>query len=872
MEPKDFTVILQNLCEKCEIVYSNELYGNCVVSKDSLIITYAEYFAKSLSKDTRKAGVVMHTGSICFDILTIVFSALFNIVYDANDIVDSLNVGDIVFYQNQKYMYAGKFDCDGNPSNDFVELKKDDEYQSKACIPSSLWNRIVPYYGESKSLDGRGIRKKSSSIDAFFTDVLKYNKSDIPRTISTSSVIVMERDKVDDIVKNVSFKFSDKTIRLLDLVTVSYYTENNDYPYSGNREKSDPVLKFAGKMSVAADLVRNKTGNTNIGLIVCGNSVYDRSIGELSSVFNRRSLEYSYIVTPMRSDYEEIVNIIKEDYSPDVFVCTPDFLISQPLAFTEDNYLSKELKRKTDIILDKSIKPVILCSDDKINQKEFKRNLRALKNSSYISDELNEFIIDSYSLWNLFQNAPFSMKFLEGLIKSADISYFSPLEKLSSIKEISLTQLPSAIKTITEYIVNQLHSLYKLFYEHTPKEEELYNLVGRFSTKKVAIIVPKAIYKNILFKHPMLRHISPLGCVDIFTANDFGEAKIYDLIVNIGAFTGKKFDAFYCTSSKKVISLIYDFEKNIYDWREKQFLKTQLIMNRQSLLPIDFDEPDKTFEAAFDENDELIQIDAELTDKINDIILNSANKYFSIQEHRQSQMVNVVKAAVFESGEYVFFTKMFKAYCFDYNDKSLKEVSVDDLSNGDQLVFTKNNSETTDIIDNVIRELVYNNDSIADEIKHNYEISKIWKTELRDYMTQNKLKASDVAYSLTKFGATVQEITIRGWLDPDSHTVKPNDINNIIAIGRLTDNSDMENNPSSYYEPCNIIYRLRQQVREEIKNIIVKKFGGIVNNSDSLLSGIDDKIESMYDVLRIESIQNIEKTVPYSNSNRPLSL
>lgn len=38
------------------------------------------------------------------------------------------------------------------------------------------------------------------------------------------------------------------------------------------------------------------------------------------------------------------------------------------------------------------------------------------------------------------------------------------------------------------------------------------------------------------------------------------------------------------------------------------------------------------------------------------------------------------------------------------------------------------------------------------------------------------------------------------------------------------------------------------------------------------LKNIQDELDNMYDVLRIETITDIEKEIPATNTNRPLSL
>ena len=93
----------------------------------------------------------------------------------------------------------------------------------------------MPYQGSSEMYDGRGIRKgQGSARRDFFCDVLGYEVAGIPAHIDTSTVIVMPKDKAVDMIGNIAFLFNGKTARLLDLVTVSYFTENEEIRFGGN--------------------------------------------------------------------------------------------------------------------------------------------------------------------------------------------------------------------------------------------------------------------------------------------------------------------------------------------------------------------------------------------------------------------------------------------------------------------------------------------------------------------------------------------------------------------------------------------------------------------------------------------------------------
>jgi hypothetical protein len=105
------TEALKKIMEKCDILLKDE-----VISKELLLRTYADYFLKTIEKDRHNVGVVLHTGSMCFDAISIIYALASCMVYnesDAEEIIKSLSVGDRVLYgkkQRSRYVFEGVVD------------------------------------------------------------------------------------------------------------------------------------------------------------------------------------------------------------------------------------------------------------------------------------------------------------------------------------------------------------------------------------------------------------------------------------------------------------------------------------------------------------------------------------------------------------------------------------------------------------------------------------------------------------------------------------------------------------------------------------------------------------------------------------------
>jgi hypothetical protein len=90
---------LYELIQKCDICLNGE-----VISRELLLKTYAQFVSETICSDKHEVGVSLHTGSICFDLIIIVYAALSCLLYDQTppeDIVNSLKEGDLIIYNGR---------------------------------------------------------------------------------------------------------------------------------------------------------------------------------------------------------------------------------------------------------------------------------------------------------------------------------------------------------------------------------------------------------------------------------------------------------------------------------------------------------------------------------------------------------------------------------------------------------------------------------------------------------------------------------------------------------------------------------------------------------------------------------------------------
>ena len=227
--------LLYNIFKKCDIAIDGD-----IISKEQLMQFYKSFLNDVVDDDLTKTGVIMHTGSICFDAMLIIAAALSCILnndYDAEETISSLKQGDIVIYGKGKYYFEGIEVID--EQNAIIHIK--DDKKNAFHLPKSMWNLLTPYYGNSKKSGGNGI-KKNDKITGFYQNVLNVDKKDIPSVIDSSAVIVMSRERAEYLFSNLSI-ISDHTLyKLNELVTASYFSENKEYQIGSNSSKNESVL------------------------------------------------------------------------------------------------------------------------------------------------------------------------------------------------------------------------------------------------------------------------------------------------------------------------------------------------------------------------------------------------------------------------------------------------------------------------------------------------------------------------------------------------------------------------------------------------------------------------------------------------------
>ncbi len=559
--------VLLRLIESCNIYFEGSL-----ISKELIIQKYVDFFATSITSEDHSFSVAIHTGSLCFDIMSFIIVAIACITIDQTDpveIISSLTDGDMILYKNERYRWRGLEIMHGMT---YMKLEQDGRGKNgrstKWCPLETNKGLVKPYNGASDITDGRGIRRKKTNRSDFISYITGKEISDIPSVTGVSAVIVAERTSFDRIQRGTRIDYDEgKSIRLLDIVPASYYSDSNEtYQFGSNPSKEEPVLKIAGKVSIARELVLDKYGNKVVGLIVIGSDAISKGFSELEDLLHRKSLKFTHVTMSIHSENTEYYVSEKENHA--VFACTKRFLFRNSMPVIVRNPLTSELEQRIRNIINNEVTTKIINGGCSWHTYQTIRNaLFYIKLSEWDDEYKKKFIVVSYSILNLFTTAVFSMSTVEQMVTADELQFgiSSPFSRIEELRK--LVKCANSLELQCAFIADALENLYNSILTDSPKYQALKQMVLRASGKKVAIIIPKAYYADILCKDTMF---SRRG-VYITTANQFDDSQSYDKIIVVGDFSGKRFDALKCKATSDIIVLLYECELH---WFEKKKAKS----------------------------------------------------------------------------------------------------------------------------------------------------------------------------------------------------------------------------------------------------------------------------------------------------------
>ena len=867
-----------SMIEKCEIYYDD-----FIISSKSIMERYLSFFAEQLEKDEKTISFSFHTGAVCFDVVSVAAFALACFSYSlvSNDrIIETLQPGDMVLYNGERYRWCGveKEDkgCGEQKYIILMQNAKGKNGPEKSFIPyDKNKHKVKPYYGESIVTDGRGVRKARSNRNEFLSYIMDVSEAEVPSTLDISFVIIADKSEIIDICQHLRFVYGEgKSIFLTDFVPVSYFSASGDsFQIGKNPAKEEAVIKLTSKVSEARNLVLSKSGNRVVGLWSANATSLMDSASGLNDLLRRKSLRFAHVSLPYDSESCEMA--IEQYEDAFVFACTKELLEKDKRSDSNsdrNNPFLRELDLHINNIVRRKIEVVSVsgcwCWEE---YKKLKNTLNTLRQSNWSGDDKDNFILSAMALMNLFTGAFFTMNEMEraideGLLSAAVVSPRKRLEELRVIAYRSYLLQPQC-----ESIINNLSEMYQRLFEKSYKRDELNSILSANLGKRIAIIVPKAYYVDIFKKcFERFRGMSEIRCM---TANRFDSGEEYDLIVACSDIVGKKFDSLQCYASPELKILLYDCERRMFHFRQKRNVNVERKLNSKMQGIKEPAYKNIIDNDSYESEEDVIREFRSLDEFVESLGLFDIRKLVSPSTTSTSYTgtAEVDFVGTFVTGEQILFSKYYSAVVFDQLEQSVSESSPDKLSPGDILVFTKRDDYTRNIVDMIFSQLLESN-KIEPKIVNAAQKSLYWKEALRKYKEKNQLSYRALTRELRGLGSSLQEASVRQWLLPDSHIIRPKKEVTLHQIAELTQDPDLVVDPKSFFDAGSMVQHYRREIRRLIANAIHDKLCNKIPEPGSVFEIVFEHVERLSETKEIDSIYQLEQTenIPVNLVNRPI--
>lgn len=874
--------IIRRMIDKCDIYYDDML-----VSSEDIIEKYLLYFSSLFNSNKKIISFVFHTGSFCFDVASLVALLFTCFVFDFNsnsndELLQSLEIGDMVLYKRERYHWGGitKGIDENSPKTEYIVLIQDAKGKnglSKICIPyENNKHKVKPYYGESKTTDGRGIRKNKTNRNEFLSCILDLPPNKVPSILDVSVVVIADKNSFMDLCQHVYISYEDhKAVQITDIVPVSYFSANGEESQIGqNLAKEEAVIKAVSKVSVARDIILDKHRNKVIGLFATNIELMASDVSGFKDLIRRKSLQFSIVSSVYKAEFGEMVINQYEDAS--IFACTKEMLSSVSTEIKEPNKLTKELNKQINNIIGRETDVISIAGCWTWEEyKNIKSMIGIIFKSNWEERTKENFVVSALSLLNLFTTSFFTMHTLEKAMEEGYINstIISPTERVRRLYEIENKN--TFLQEKCFLVANSLSKMYEQLKEINPKEIVLHSILTENRGKEIALIVPKAYYVDIFNRY---FRIGKGYCnVECFTANRFDTKKQYDLIIVSGDIVGKKFDSLQSFTSSKIEILLYNCEEKIFKYRKQRSKKSEQKINarikgllgddlKKTIILTDDEKVEEELDVAvkeFSNLDEFVE-NAGISN-IKQLISASGNSSTS------TGMAEVNYIGAFVTGEQILFSKSYTAVVYNRISQNVSEVHPEKLVSGDVLVFAKRDDYTKNIVDMILDQLI-SSEKLSIEVKEAAQKSLYWKKVLREYKEDNDLTYGELAKKLKKYGSNLRDVTIRQWLDEQSHIVGPRDEITIKRIAEMTCDKNMLADSSGYFQACRVIRHCRREILSLIAQAINDKLSNKSPEPGSVFEIVYEHVDNLSEIKELDEVYALEKTaiIGVGFVNRPI--
>lgn len=865
--------LLVDTIKKCDI-YLEE----CKISNETVLKTTLDFLDGTMQEKKHSSAMLLHTGSVCYDVVAFVLSVLANIIFDENDAVEdvtSLKKGTIVSYRKRLWRYEGIYEGSEKILQKKYVLKGD---SGEVCyINENALSEILPYNGLAKKLSGKGIRADKSKRLDFLENVLNLKRNEIVAVPRTSTVLFMDNVELDYLLDNIIISFPDvnKQYEILDLVTVTYYTPKNALRKRGNASNNEPAIKVTNSIERARELIVDGEENTVLGFVAFHNDVYKRNAIDFEELWKRRKLRYSWLISKLEYNSWIKAQLDEEESNIEILAFSSRVLKTLNPMLIENNRITINLRIETETASTRLYKGELVESN--ILWKDYrknKNNIHFIMENSLGDDNVIQFCRWAYSMLKFYNNAFFTMEEYE---ESRTEVIHGDLKHAFEIERSKVSLFANLLRDKAEEILTYIEQLYEENRFRNAKRDKIKQYVFDNKFTNVLFVIPNVRYE-CLFQEYVKQDMK----FKQFAYTIVPEAKVksinlrsYDAVIFVALMNSDKLNPIDLLGARETIVFLYDAQIRLYKKLVRDYIEYIKELNKKNPFELieEYSYNEELYKVDENERQELIEEtkeDFDLQEAFMKVFLQS-ERYQSNQYFGNGQLHDVgldaYRYGQFISGEQIIFTKGYEAYVIDSVEGTVIEKKVDDLEAGDSLLFTINDNKTKDIVDELLVEVC----TRSEEIAKAYKLVTGWKDEFRAIKEEKNWTYVDIARLFNHVGCHMTPQTIRQWLDLQSHIVGPKEKEKFIYIGKVMDDSEIVDDYQKYAEATSLIRSVRIKILKLIENAVVADINGCQEDDDEMFRGIIERIRKIAVIKQLEKVETIDSfKIQINRANRPI--
>lgn len=803
------------------------------------------------------------------------YTYIHNLVYSKNSVIDNLKIGDKVLKDNGEVLIFNGIENKGEQQYISLLGKKN----CKSYLPLDKENHLSIYNGKSSRINNyKEVDNVKKFLKNIVSEALGIIDNDIKGIIKNYTLVVCEQKKqLEELLSSIKIGFNNEKYFLSEIFSFVYTSKNeNEYFFSGNISKENPVIRFTSNSASALDLVRE---NENIDKIFyLGEKSYCNSIEtdiNLISYYNNikklvicdcweSNFDFSLIVN---NDSKYSVYALTKEFIKEVFDKTYLSNIRETNKLQNENYvmLRNLLLKKVEILKvnNSAESDNIICDISNCLKQMFENCVEDIN--------IINFIKIVYSICKNFESS---------LLKYDDQNQWSKKyrEQMNIINNIIEKIYDHQIeKQQMKYIVNKLEELVEFYINKNQKFEKLYETVN--SKKTSTVFVSKSCEKKIVELNLKKRNRrAQFEILNNFDVNNIYKCSEYNNLI----ITDYK----YYKNKYSLLSNRYA-DVSILSYRREGYLIKKNIKKINGILS-SINKKNKLVDKKYYEDIELEYIicdsddeetfDLEALDKSERIFEDySITKLYDIcinQDkvlRKNSVGLAKVKCFVkFEDGCCAFLTNNYQCNIINDNDDDIEITSVSKIKKGNKMIFVSSKlNDEEDIVKLILRELLKNSEFNLQYGEY-FKLNNLWKKSLLKYIQGNCLTVEDISNELLIYGSKVRGTSISNWIS--NKIIGPQNAEDLRNIIKIIDITELNERLEEIIYACRMVRSIQVKVRKIVaKQIISTYISKEWREKTDIEKIIDRCIKSIEDYVyigEISSILVINEEMGISNVNR----